>query len=100
MTEEEVFRESNGGHGNMTAFWVVYVNGDIGQETKLNDLNTYKQGEPIADQTHAYSKFFSGEIRMLVDDDNKKFGDEMGEYKLSQQVKLVQKKYDEKYNEL
>lgn len=29
VTEEDVFKESNGGFGNMTAYWVVYVNGDI-----------------------------------------------------------------------
>ena len=28
-TEEDVFRESNGGHGWMTAYWVVYINQDL-----------------------------------------------------------------------
>jgi ubiquitin carboxyl-terminal hydrolase 25/28 len=25
LTEEDVFREANGGHGHMTAYWLVYV---------------------------------------------------------------------------
>lgn len=25
VTEEQVFEESNGSHGNMSAYWVVYI---------------------------------------------------------------------------
>jgi ubiquitin carboxyl-terminal hydrolase 25/28 len=28
-TEEDVIKESNGGHGQMTAYWVVYINEEL-----------------------------------------------------------------------
>ena len=44
-TEEEVFKESNGGNGHMNAYWVVYVNDDIAQEIAETTLHTYKTSE-------------------------------------------------------
>jgi hypothetical protein len=65
----------------MTAYWVVYVNGDIEKETKAYNLNIFKQGDLITDMTHYYSKLIPGDIRMQVDDDNRKMQEEIGEYK-------------------
>jgi hypothetical protein len=31
-TDEDVFKEANGGHGFMTAYWVVYINQEIASE--------------------------------------------------------------------
>lgn len=29
ITEEEVFKEANGGFGQMTAYWLVYINDEM-----------------------------------------------------------------------
>lgn len=29
ISEDDVFKEANGGYGHMTAYWLVYVNGEI-----------------------------------------------------------------------
>ena len=31
-TEEDVFKEANGGYSFMTAYWAVYINDEIAQE--------------------------------------------------------------------
>ncbi len=41
-TEEDVFKESNGGHGHMNAYWVVYVNNEIAKEMEEASLNTFQ----------------------------------------------------------
>jgi ubiquitin carboxyl-terminal hydrolase 25 len=42
LTEEEVFKEANGGHGHMTAYWVVYVNEEVAKQMSKSDIYSYK----------------------------------------------------------
>jgi precorrin-6x reductase len=76
--EEEVFNESNGGHGNMNAYWTVYVDEDTADDMSKVNLNTYKTNEvSVLDTTHPYSARLSGPLNMLVEEDNLKFREEI-----------------------
>lgn len=44
VTEEDVFTEANGGNGQMTAYWVVYVNQELAQE--ISGIDLYKYSVP------------------------------------------------------
>ena len=41
VAEEEVFKESNGGHSWMTAYWVFYVSDELAAEMANIDLYAY-----------------------------------------------------------
>lgn len=41
VTEEVVFKESNGGHQWMTGYWVVYVNDEIANQSAGHNLSVY-----------------------------------------------------------
>jgi ubiquitin carboxyl-terminal hydrolase 25 len=41
VSEEDVFRESNGGHGWMTAYFVLYIHPDIASELDTFDIYHY-----------------------------------------------------------
>jgi ubiquitin carboxyl-terminal hydrolase 25 len=41
VTEEDVFKESNGGHSWMTAYWVVYINDELSHDISSFDLYQY-----------------------------------------------------------
>ena len=40
-SEEDVFKEAEGGHGWSTAYWLVYVHDSISQVLQKNDINNY-----------------------------------------------------------
>lgn len=99
-TEEEVFKESNGGNGHMNAYWVVYVNNDIANEIAQSSLHTYKTGEGQASEAnsnHPYGQRLSGQLNLLIEDDNIKFREEIIDWQATQAVKQIQKRFDEKY---
>jgi len=76
--EEEVFKEANGGFGQMNAYWVVYVNDEIADELSRINLNTYKPSEvPVLDRLHPYAARLSGYLNMYIEEDNLKFKDEI-----------------------
>jgi len=41
VSEEDVFKESEGGHSWQTAYWVVYVEDSIAKVLDKNDINSY-----------------------------------------------------------
>jgi hypothetical protein len=88
-TEEEVFKESNGGHAHMNAYWVVYVNDEIANEIAQTTLHTYKtsEGQGFDNQNHPYGSRLSGQLNLLIDDDNLKFKEEISEWQATQLVK-------------
>ena len=85
MTEEDVFKESNGGHSWMTAYWVVYVNDELAKEMQSIDIYQYQPTEKRADPGKTshhdrYAEIIPGDIRMLVLDENTKLANEISEY--------------------
>jgi len=81
VTEEEVFKESNGGHGHQTAYWVVYVNEELANENTQHNLFSYNpnDGQNI-DQNHVYAGIIPGPINLQVTEDNVKLQQEILEY--------------------
>ena len=60
VTEEEVFKDSNGGWGWASAYWLVYIDDKIAQEISKTDLNQYEQKEvSFRDMKHPYIKNIS-----------------------------------------
>jgi len=45
VTEEEVFKESNGGSGWTSAYWAVYINEELEKQLNKIPLYTYKYNE-------------------------------------------------------
>ena len=82
----------------MTATWTVYVNQELENELSNIDINVYKQSG--ISQGHVYASLLPGLMNVLVDDDNIKLKNEINEWQSTQMVKSIQKKYDEKFNDL
>jgi hypothetical protein len=84
VTEEDVFKESNGGHSWMTAYWVVYVNDELAKQIEKIDLYQYKPIEKrdsgILNYHERYFETIPGPIRMLVSDENVKLANEITDY--------------------
>lgn len=84
MTEEDVFKESNGGHSWMTAYWVVYVNDELAKHMQKIDLYQYQSIEKREagklSNHNAYYEIIPAQIRMLVSDENIKQVNEIVDY--------------------
>jgi hypothetical protein len=65
-----VFKEANGGHSWMTAYWVIYVSDKLADEMSKINLYDYSsieaRGDPQILSNHYYSDFINGPIRMHV----------------------------------
>lgn len=73
VTEEEVFRYSEGGDSWATAYWVVYVQEKIATALDTKNINFYKAPEVDAMRnfsTHAYGQIIPADIESLVVADN------------------------------
>lgn len=101
ISEEEVFKESNGGHGWMTAFFVLYINPTIARE--LDNFDIYHYAPPEKQDAdymspQIYANMIPGLINIQIDDENLKLKELILNHKAEQIVKEVQKSYDEKYS--
>jgi ubiquitin carboxyl-terminal hydrolase 25/28 len=91
VTEEQVFKEANGGSSWMTAYWLVYVNEEQAEMLKTLNLTLYNAPEkeasslaseagqqdalmavPKENLAHHYQEMIPGAINMLVEDENLK----------------------------
>lgn len=45
VSEEDVFKESEGGHSWQTAYWLVYVHDEISKQLEQHDINAYQVPE-------------------------------------------------------
>jgi ubiquitin carboxyl-terminal hydrolase 25/28 len=104
VTEEEVMRESNGGHAWQTAFFVIYISPRIANELKDFDIYGYTQPEKRDANNyvdaHLYANMVPGIINMQVEEENLKLRDAIVDHKATNMVKEIQKAYDERYNEI
>jgi ubiquitin carboxyl-terminal hydrolase 25/28 len=51
VSEDDVFRESNGGHSWMTAYWVIYVSDQMADEMSKINIYEYNPIENRGDPT-------------------------------------------------
>lgn len=73
VSEEEVLKESNGGHGWMTAFFVIYINPQIARELDNFDIYHYAPSEQRGEDyinPQFYANMIPGVINMQIDDEN------------------------------
>lgn len=72
-TEEDVFKESNGGYAYMTAYWVTYINDELARDLDKINLYSYnRESSHQVDQSHIYATKIPGEINLKVFEDNQK----------------------------
>lgn len=92
-SEEDVFKESNGGHSWMTAYWVLYIDDSLAKEISTIDIYSFATASQRGDtgilNQHYYSDLIPGENRMLVSDDNKKLANDVDDWQTAQFVKGV-----------
>lgn len=74
VPEEEVFKESEGGHSWQTAYWLVYVQDSIAKELDTSDINFYEvPADPYKLQDfskHAYGKCVPQDVNLIVEKEN------------------------------
>ncbi len=81
VTEEEVFRDSNGGFGQSTGYWVVYIDQQTKQELENANINNYdSNSNEQVDQNHIYASKVTGRVNMIVVEDNMKLKNQITEY--------------------
>ncbi len=87
VSEEDVFKESNGGHSWMTAYWVFYVDENLAQEMSNLDIYKFAQASQRGDvdilNEHYYTEMIPGETRMKVLEENKKIASDVEDWQTS-----------------
>jgi hypothetical protein len=75
VTEEEVFEQSQGGHGQMTAYWLVYVSDADIKQMKSTNVFTYdasvknRATKDLANK-HIYGAKFDAELIDIANSHN------------------------------
>ena len=84
VSEEDVFKESEGGYSWQTAYWIVYVQDSIAKDLEQNDINQYKVPEnPFVLQgfeNHYYGKRVPGEINLILEKENQALAKEIDDH--------------------
>ena len=72
--EEDVLKESEGGHSWSTAYWLVYVESSISNVLEKNDINHYEvPADPFIlndFSTHYYGKIVPGNVNLIIEKEN------------------------------
>jgi len=102
VTEETVFKESNGGEGNMSAYWVVYIDDKQRQKLEKVNLNSYcaQEQNGAAIKKSDYDTIMPDDIKRMVDKKNEEVVNEIESHKAEEICKQVMKKYDQRITEL
>jgi hypothetical protein len=69
VDEKDVFLQSVGGHGGMTAYWIVYVSEDLlNQYQKLN-INSF---DPLneTNKGHVYGRLIASDVSKQIEEEN------------------------------
>ena len=67
VSEEEVFKKSNGGCQENTAYYVVYLDKQLSEEVSKADLYSYSlEKNLVPDPSHIYQRVIPGAVNMLV----------------------------------
>jgi hypothetical protein len=73
-SEEDVFKEAEGGNSWMTAYWLVYVQESISKELDTTNINQYKVPENawvLGDfSSHCYGKKVPGDVNLIIEKEN------------------------------
>lgn len=104
MTEEEVFKSSEGGDSWQTAYWLVYVEGTIASELDKANINSYKEPtDPfiLSDfNMHPYGCRVPAEVNTQVEKENQSLAKEIDDQKNSKIVNELRALYGQRYNEM
>ena len=74
VSEEDVFKEAEGGHSWQTAYWIVYVEESIAKILDSNNINQYTvPANPFQLQSfedHYYGKMIPPEVNKIIEKEN------------------------------
>ncbi len=77
------------------------MNDEIQQELSQLNINNYQHMlNGSVDMSHIYASKIPGAVNMKVVEDNRKLENEITEWHLNNQVKEIQKLYNQRYDEL
>lgn len=104
VTEEEVFKSSEGGDSWQTAYWLVYVEGTIASELDKTNINCYQEpADPfvLGDyKHHAYGSRVPAEVNTQIEKENQALAKEIDDQKNSKIVNELRALYGQRYNEM
>ena len=100
-SEEDVFKEAEGGHSWMTAYWLVYVQESIAKELETTNINQYKVPENpyvLGDFTgHCYGKKVPGDVNLVVQTENSALAKEIDDQKNQRIISDIKDMYNKMY---
>lgn len=71
VDEKEVFEQSIGGHGTMTAYWLVYISEEMLKAHEQININKFIPDDEQANtQGHVYGNLLSQDIAQTVQVEN------------------------------
>lgn len=103
VEEEDVFKESEGGHSWQTAQWLVYVEDSIAQVQEKSNMTFYKVPEnPFKLQDfkeHLYGNLVPTEINFLIEKENAALAKEIEDRKNDKVVSDIRNIYVKRFGE-
>lgn len=104
VSEEDVFRASEGGDSWQTAYWLVYVAAPIAGEQEKTDLNFYKvPADPfvLGDfSKHFYGSKVPAEVNAVVEKENQALAKEIDDQRNQKILTELKSIYNLRYGEM
>ena len=99
--EEDVFKEAEGGHSWMTAYWLVYVQESIAKELESVNINQYKVPENpsvLGDfSKHCYGKKVPGDVNLIIEKENAALAKDIDDQKNLRIITDIKERYNKMY---
>jgi len=100
-SDEDVFKESEGGHSWMTAYWLVYVQESIAKELETTNINQYKVPENpgvLGDFSgHCYGKKVPGDVNLIIEKENAALAKDIDDQKNQRIISDIKDRYNKMY---
>lgn len=93
VSEEDVFKASEGGNSWETAYWLVYVESSIASELDKNDINMYNvPANPFAlgdFKNHFYGSKVPAQVNQVVEKENQALAKEIDDRRNSKLISEI-----------
>jgi hypothetical protein len=98
-TEEDVFKEAEGGHSWMTAYWLVYVQEGIAKELETTNINSYKVPETVPSDFsgHCYGKHVPADVNLIIEKDNAALAKDIDDQKNQRIISEIKERYNKMF---
>lgn len=89
VEEKEVYEEANGGSSNSTAFWAVYINESLLEESRKTEISN-------AEKNVLYKNALSQDIEKYVQGENAIVNKQYEDFKDNEVISVIDTKYTER----